>query len=53
MEKDINLQEIPKLVPILKKKTSRKKMICWKTKMKKMKMLENIRWMVKYYASLI
>ncbi len=28
MERDINLQEIPKLVPILKKKTSRKKTIC-------------------------
>jgi hypothetical protein len=51
VEGKLDLQEIPKPVPIPKKRTPRKKVIVMK--IKKIKNLEKIGWMVKYYTSLV
>jgi hypothetical protein len=51
VEGELHLQEIPKPIPIPKKRTPRKKVIVMK--IKKIKKLEKIGWMVKYYTSLV
>jgi len=52
VEMDLDLQEISKPIHIFRKKASSKKAVVVKQKMKKVKRLKKIGWMVKYYTSL-
>jgi hypothetical protein len=52
VERDLDLQEIPKPIHIFKKRAPKKKLVVVKAKMKKVKKLKRFGWMVKYYTSL-
>jgi hypothetical protein len=52
VERDLDLQEVPKSICIFRKRAPNKKVDRVKAKMKKVKKLKNFGWMVKYYISL-
>jgi hypothetical protein len=53
VEGDLDLQGIPKLVPIPKKKILRKKVVVVKDKNEEGDKAKKIGWIVKYYTSLL